>query len=130
MATIAKKNSPMVSTSTPGHEHQLAGLLAFEDLKAGDAVYIKNDGSIAKWVPTQKFRGCVVIDTPAGDSATIWSGVNIAYGSGLTPGAEVYTSTTVAGALDNASVATSLQVGYCVDAERIYIYPLGPVTPA
>lgn len=123
MAAIAKSGSPTVSTASPSFEHQQAGKVAGEAIAAGDALTINSDGTLGLWSTGDKYRGIAASDASIGEPVTVWSGVNFHYGAGLTPGAEVYLSSTVPGGLDDTG---TIAVGYVVDGSRIHFYNVFP----
>lgn len=124
MPAISKSGEPSISTGSPSFEHQFAGLIAGEAIAAGDACTINSSGKIMKRTEDTAFRGVAARATPAGDSATLWHGVNFHYGSGLTPGIEVYLDDAVAGGLNTTG---TISVGFALDATRIHFYGLqGP----
>jgi hypothetical protein len=129
MAEISKSGTPSLATVTPGHNCQLAGLKAGEDIAAGDACYIKaSDGLV--WRSTgaaanaaAKVRGFAFKAAKSGEAVTLYHDVNFNYGSGLTPGANLYLSGTVAGGLaDATSTGGTASIGYVVDATRIRVF--------
>jgi hypothetical protein len=128
VAEIAKSGTPAVSTPTPPTNTKIVGLVAGEDLAAGDACYIKaSDGKI--WRSTgaaanaaAKVRGYAATAMKAGEAVTLFRGVTWGYGSGLTPGADVFLSGAVAGGLaDAASTGGTVAIGFCVDDQRIFL---------
>lgn len=127
MAEIAKSGTPSLATTTT-QVSSLAGLLAGEAISAGDACYIKAaDGKV--WKATgaaanaaAKVRGYAAQDASVGEAVTLLWNVRMRYGAGLTPGANVYLSGTVAGGLaDAASTGGTAPVGFVVDATRIHL---------
>lgn len=127
MAAIAKSGTPSLSTATPSQEHQITGLLAGEAIAAGDACYIKSDGTVglatgAAADAKARVRGFAAVDAQSGEAVTLYRGVRFRYGAGLTPGTDVYLSGATAGALaDTASTGGTASIGFVVDATRIQL---------
>lgn len=121
MVAIAKSGTPVVSTASPGFEHNQAGRYAAEAIAAGDIVTINSSGLVAKWTTGTKYRGVAAGAASAGEPITIYAGVNFHYGSGLTPGSEVYVTT--GGGIDTAG---TVAVGFVVDSTRIFFYNVYP----
>ena len=127
MADIAKSGTPSLASVLPGQNDQHAGLLAGENIAAGDACYIKNDGKV--WRSTgaaanaaAKVRGFALEACNAGEACTIVFDVVFRYGSGLTPGADYFLSGATAGALaDAASTGGTAPIAYAVDATRVAV---------
>jgi hypothetical protein len=128
MADIAKSGTPSLSTTLLPNNCTLGGRLAGEAIAAGDACYIKSDGKI--WKSTgaaanaaAKVRGYAFKAASVNEAVTLVWDVRFNYGSGLTPGAEVYLSGATAGALaDAASTGGTAAIGHVVDATRIELY--------
>lgn len=129
MAEIAKSGTPSLSSVLPNPSaNKITGLLAGEDIAAGDACYIKAADGRA-WRSTgaaanaaAKVRGWAGIAAKAGEAVTLVFDVNINYGSGLTPGADYFLSGTVAGGIaDAASTGGTAPVAFAVDATRIRV---------
>lgn len=113
MADIAKAGRPSLATKTPGYEQQIAGYLAGEAMAAGDTVYMHSDGRWRKVVGStaaaaSRFWGMVMEDAAANEPVTVFNGVRVRYGSGLTPGALLYRSPDVAGALADANATSGV----------------------
>jgi hypothetical protein len=128
MATIAKSGTPSLASVLPPQNNQFAGLLAGEAIAAGDLCYIKSDGKIwrsngtAATAPA-KFRGIALEACAVGEAVTIMHHVTMRYGSGMTPGADLFVSAT-AGAIDDAATTGgTAPIGFVVDATRIYVFP-------
>lgn len=132
MAAITKVGTPTISTLTV-EVRKLSGLVAGEDIGAGDACYIKaSDGKIWKSIAAainaaSKVRGYAAKEAKAGEPCTLVWDVRFNYGSGLTPGASIYLSEVTAGALaDAVSTVSSFPtqpIGYVVDAKRVHLVP-------
>lgn len=125
MAEISKVGKPTVGTTEPSTNSRPSGLKAGEDLEAMDACYIKSDGTVwrasgAANNAAAKVRGFAAVDTKAGFGVTLLDDVNVGYGSGLTPGADLYLSGTVAGGLADAPSTGGLTpIAFCFDDTRI-----------
>jgi hypothetical protein len=127
MAEISKSGTPSLSTLLPQPANRQTGLLAGEDIAAGDACYIKSDGKV--WRSTgaaanaaAKVRGWAAQPAKSGEAITLVHDVNMRYGASLTPGANYYLSGTVAGGIaDAASTGGTGPIAYAVDDERIRV---------
>lgn len=127
MGAIAKSGTPSPSSVTPGQDKSISGLLAGEAIAAGDACYVKNDGKIWKSNGTSanaaaKVDGFAAQAASVNEAVTLLFDVNFRYGSGLTPGARVYLSTTSGLLEDAATTGGSAPIGFCVDATRIRVW--------
>jgi hypothetical protein len=128
MATLTKSGTPSLSTRTPGPEHRPSGLLAGEDIAAGDMVYVKSDGKLWRANGTAANAAALAVGMAAaaaksGFPCTPVFGVCVNYGSGLTPGARYYVSAT-AGALDDgATTGGTVPVAFAWDTTQIYVLP-------
>jgi len=128
MAAVVRTGVPSLSTFLPSAPNKVSGLLAGEALTAGDACYIRaSDGRIMKSVGTAagaaaKVRGFAAETAAVGEAVTLFHDVDFRYGTGLTPGADLYVSTTAGDLGDAASVGGTGAVGYVVDATRIHVW--------
>jgi hypothetical protein len=128
MADIAKSGTPSVSTVgiNPGAQ-KLPTLPCGENIAAGDACYIKNDGLIYRSTgaaanAAAKVRGFAPTKANSGEVLTLVHAVVFQYGAGLTPGADYYLSGATPGALaDAASTGGTAPIGYAIDATRIHV---------
>jgi hypothetical protein len=127
MAAVTLTGTPSLATTVPCHAHNISGLLAGEAIGAGHLVYIKSDGLVWKANGTSanaaaKVRGMVLVATAVGEACSIVFDVNIRYGAGLTPGADLYLSTTAGLIEDSATTGGSAPIGFVVDATRIRVF--------
>jgi hypothetical protein len=126
MALVAKNGTPSLASETPKGANRINGLLAGEDITAGDACYINADGTVRLSNGTANnaaavFRGMAAGNAKTGEAITVYRNVTFHYGSGLTPGASYYVAAT-AGRLDTATTTGgTTEVAYAVDATRIYV---------
>ncbi len=128
MAEIAKSGTPSVASVglDPGSQ-KLPTLPAGENIAAGDACYIKNDGTIwrstgAAVAAAAKVRGYAPMKANAGEVLTLVKECVFQYGAALTPGATYFLSGTVVGGLaDVASTGGTGEVAYAIDATRIQV---------
>jgi hypothetical protein len=127
MADIAKVGNPSVATIglDPGTQ-KLPTLLTGEAIAAGDACYIKNDGLIWRSIGTAanaaaKVRGYAPYKANAGETLTLVKECVFQYGSALTPGTPYFLSATVGALADAASTGGTGEIGYAIDATRIYV---------
>jgi hypothetical protein len=109
MAAVAKTITPSVCTPLPVDSDRLPPLPLGEDVAAGDACYIKNDGKIWRSIgttlaaPAAEVHGYAPISGKAAQRQTmsLYLGVDFAYGpNNLTPGSYLFLSGTTAGGLD------------------------------
>jgi hypothetical protein len=128
VAAVTLTGTPSLSTVLPCSAHHISGLVAGEALVAGDLVYIKSDGKV--WKSTgagvnaaAKVRGMVLVATAVGEACSIYHDVNIRYGAGLTPGADLFVSGATPGLIvDAASTGGTAPCGFVIDATRIRIF--------
>jgi hypothetical protein len=128
MAAVSKSGAPSISTMVPCPAHQLSGLIAGEAIAAGDACYIKgSDGKVYLATGAAANAAAVVSGFAAknyavGQGVTLYHDVNLAYGSGLTPGARYFLSGTVPGGLDTAaSTGGTTWIAEAQDATRVFV---------
>lgn len=127
MADIAKSGTPSLSHVLPPANHKLSGLLAGEDIAAGDACYIKaSDGKAWKSTGTAanaaaKVRGYAAQAASSGEAVTLLFGVTFRYGAGMSPGAEVFLSATAGAIADAATTGGTASIGFVVDATRVFL---------
>lgn len=126
MAAVTLTGTPSLATVVPCQAHQIPGLLAGEAIFAGALCYIKSDGKV--WLATgaaanaaAKVRGMAMQAAAVGESVTLYHGVRVRYGSGMTPGADLFLST---GGLivDTATTGGTAPIGFVVDATRIDVF--------
>jgi hypothetical protein len=128
LADIAKVGSPTLSTLGPSPgSNKLPTLYAGEAVAAGDACYIKSDGKVWRSTGTAanaaaKVNGYAATDCPSGEAITLLFHVVFRYGSGLTPGIQVFLSATAGAIADAATTGGTSPIGFVVDATRIYLY--------
>lgn len=128
MAEIVKVIVPSLTSLTPAYESQHPGLKAGEALAAGDACYIKaSDGLVYKstgaaaTAPAQ-VDGFAAEECAAGEAITLYHNVRFRYGSGLTPGAKLFLSGTVAGGLaDAATTGGTAWVAKVIKSNVIFV---------
>lgn len=126
MALIAKVGTPSLSSVVPPQTCVIAsGIKAGEDIKAGDVCYIASSGRAMRSDGTAAdakgvAHGIAARDADSGEAVTLFRGVEMRYGAGLTPGAPLYVAAT-AGRLDSApTVGGDVPVAFAVDATRIF----------
>jgi hypothetical protein len=120
---------PNVSLATvqPGAEHTITGLVAGETIAAGDACYIKAaDGRIWRSTGAAANAAAVVdgfaaTNCTVGQGLTLYHGVNLNYGTALTPGTPYYLSATAGALADAASTGGTVVIARAVDATRVYV---------
>jgi len=127
LAEISKSGTPSLYTLMPDpgackHPPLIAG----ENIAAGDLCYIKSDGLVwrsngAAATAPAKVRGVAPTKANTGEPITLIYHVVMQYGSGLTPGAAYFLSGTVLGGIaDAASTGGTGEIGYAIDATRVY----------
>ena len=129
MAAVAKSGVPSLATTLPGPEHSISGLTnGSVALAAFDACYIDSAGLVQLSNGTAadavaKVRWYAAKAYAAGaTNVTLYFGVRVRYGAGLTPGANLYLSAATAGALsDTATTGGTAPIGYVVDATRVQL---------
>ncbi len=127
MPALAKSGTPSLSTTLPCAAHKITGLLAGEDIAAGDACYIKSDGKVWRSSGAAANAAAVVdgfaaIAAKSGEAVTLVFDVNMHYAAGMTPGTPYYLSGTTAGGLDTAaSTGGTVPVARAIDATRLRV---------
>jgi hypothetical protein len=132
MAELTRGTVSGPATYLPPYNAQHTGHIAGEALTNGDMTYLNADGKVYKASgaaanAAARTRGMVLRVYPIGDEGvTIWNNIVVNYGSGFTPGNNLYLSGTVAGGLaDAASTGGTTPVGYVDrDGSRIVLYVL------
>jgi hypothetical protein len=126
VAAVTLTGVPSLTTTVPCPANQIAALPAGEAIFAGALCYIKNDGKV--WLATgaaanaaAKVRGMALQAAAVGDSCSLYFDVNVRYGAGLTPGADLFLST---GGLivDVATTGGTAPIGFVIDATRIRVF--------
>ena len=127
MAEIARMGSPSVSSALTLAGNRLNGSLAGEDLAAGDACYLSDDGKVYRSIASSTgaasdVRGFAEADTTRDEPVTLAFDVTMHYGQGLPQGRSLYLSGTVPGGLaDSPSSGGTEQVAFVVDATRVHL---------
>jgi len=139
MADIDKAGTPSLSSVTPPQNDFVSGLLAGEDIEAGDACYIKAaDGKVYlssadSTDDEQQVVGYATTDADSGEAVTLAENVNFNYGEELNPGADVYLSTTPGAIADDMDNSAWMPIGRVIDATRIRLWrsywPNGSTSP-
>ena len=129
MAEVTRTGNPTLASPHTHAADQVTGLIAGEDLVAGDLVYIKaSDGRL--WKATgaaaneaARVVGMIQVATKTGEAATYWRNVRFGYGPKITgtpvsPGTPFFLSGTVAGGFaDAASTGGTTIIAYVVDLD-------------
>src|SRR5580765_6063898 len=96
MAAVSKSGNPSLSSMNldPGAQ-KLPALIAGEALAPGDACYVKSDGLVWRSIGTAanaaaKVRGFAPTTINVGEPVSLIFNVTMNYGSGLTPGIDVF----------------------------------------
>ena len=131
MAEITRSigdNEVPLTSLTPTPENSISGGLAGENLLPGQAVYLHTDGRFylatgAAVNAAARVVGFVGKRASAGEAVTVYRNVRMSYGTGLTPGAQLFLSGTVAGGLaDAASTGGTVRLAIVLsDGKRIQI---------
>lgn len=129
MADVARRARPSVDAATAMYAGQLSGLVAGENIVAGDLTFIAaGTGRLMKTTGAagQIVAGIAPRDANTNEPLTVYNvGTRVGYGSGLTPGQKLYLSAT-AGRLGDAVVAVGdLPVAFAVNATDIFITRAG-----
>jgi hypothetical protein len=136
MAEVAKVQPVSYCSVVPPQSATITGLAAGEAIVGGDACYIKTDGKAWKATGAAAnaaalVRGLAFTDASVGEPVTLVDEGNFRYGTGLTPGTDLYLSGTVAGGLADApSTGGVTPVAFVVDATRIRIRLAGDTAAA
>ena len=127
MAEIKRSGTPSVLWVIPLPTNRISGVLAGEDIVAGDACHIDDNvwvyrsiGAVAG--AAADVRGFATADVRRGEAVTLAFDVTIRYGVSLPPSDGLYLSATVPGGLaDSPSPGGPTPVAYVVDATRIHV---------
>ena len=128
MAAVNKSGTPSLCSQTPGREHILTGVPAGAAIAAGDACYIAAGPVVllatgAAANAAAKVRGFAATAASVGEAVTLVDGVDWNYGSGLTPGADLFLSAATPGALsDTATTGGTAPIGFVIDATRVKLF--------
>src|SRR5262245_52461360 len=124
MAEIAKSGTPSYCSLTPPQNGTVTGVNAAEAIAAGDLCYIaaggvtRASGAVAN--AAASVVGLAFGAASPGEPVTLVCRGNFRYGSGLTPGAKLFLSSTVAGGLaDGSTPGGTRAVAQVIDATRI-----------
>lgn len=127
MVAIAKVGTPSLASLTPGQDKTINGLVAGEAIAAGDACYINAaDGKAWRSTGTAvnaaaKVRGYALGPAGVNEPVTLVYDVVMRYGSGLTPGADVFLDTAAGGLNTAATTGGTAPIGWVRDATRIWL---------
>jgi hypothetical protein len=135
MAEVSKGVTPSLSTPVPRPPDLIVGLIAGEDIAAGDAVYLKNDGKIWKATGAAANAAAKVIGFATGAAKTgeavtvarVNSGIMFGYkpqvsGTDVAAGTALYLSGTVPGGLaDAASTGGTAPIAIAIGDGRIML---------
>jgi hypothetical protein len=135
MAAITKSANFAVSVAQlnlPQVNKHCGNLYAGMALDGGDATYIHTDGKVYKSLDTgastlcARVHGFVARKCGANEVVTLIHGCEVAYSdaSGMTPGALLYLSGSVAGGLDTAATNSHAPVGHAVNDQLAYLRKL------
>jgi hypothetical protein len=130
LADIAKSGTPSLASVLPPANAKVTGLLAGENIAAGDMCYVKaSDTRIWRSIGTTlgaaaaKTIGIAAEAAKAGQPCTLYHDVNFNYGQGLTPGTALFVGAAAGALADAATTGGTGVVGYVIDATRIYVMP-------
>jgi hypothetical protein len=134
MSAITKHTSgPSLATALPCNAHRISGLLAGMAINQYDACYI--DATTGKVFASQdtgasaaqaQVHGYSAGKSLAGQAITLMHSVEVGYtaAAGLTPGAKVYLSASVAGGLDTGATNSHLPLGFAVNDQILLLRAL------
>lgn len=129
MATITRvTNRSLASTLLPPHK-RLSGLKAGEALTRLDACRIASDGLVYKASgaaanANARVRGFADDDTAIGEAVTLLNDGLVAYGSGMTPGEDLYLSATAGQLDDAATTGGTVPIAFVFNATTLMLLPL------
>jgi hypothetical protein len=134
MAEVTRTGTPSLAGQRPAPEHRRAGLVAGEDVTAGDALYLKASdvkfykATAAAANEAVRVKGLAAKTTKAGDPVVALRGCTMQYGPNVAgtptnPGAYLYLSATVAGGLADATAVNAPRpVAEVLDNGAIFIF--------
>lgn len=126
MANLTKVAVSIVSPAPPPTT-RLTGLVAGEVIALGDLIYTKSDGTVwrsngtAATAPA-KCRGIALAAAAVGEPITIGRGLLVAYGTGFTPGADLYVSATAGAISDAATTGGTAPIGWVFNSTTLFIH--------
>lgn len=120
--TVITKSDFSFDTVTASRCSVIFGLLAGEDLEAGQGVTLNSDGNVVLWDAVAESAtstcGVVLVGSDSGQPCSIYgNGLRVKYGSGLTPDALLYPGED--GALSDAAIGTDSAIAKIVSATDI-----------
>lgn len=129
MANITRDTKASVDASTAAVAEQISGsLIAAEDLPAAAACHINSDGEVVQSNGTANdadahVDGFTPTDYKAGEPVTLYGrGVRFHYGSGLTPGANLYLATADGLLSDAATTGGTKPIARVISATDIVVF--------
>jgi len=127
MALVTRSAQASVDTSTTMFAVQITGLLAGEDLDVCAACFIHTDGLVyhadgGAADAEARVRGFTPRACKAGQAITLFgTGTRMRYGSGLTPGADLFLAATD-GRLDTAATTGgTTRIAYAINTTDIMV---------
>ncbi len=127
MGEITKLGTPSVSSALALAANRISGVLAGEDIAAGDACHIDGDGKVRRSLgatadQAADVRGFAATEAKGGEAVSLAFDVTMRYGEDLPPSEGLYLSETVPGGLaDSPSPGGPKPVAFVVDATRIHV---------
>jgi hypothetical protein len=127
MAEVAE-GTPSLATPAPPHNASLTDpLIAGANLAAGRACTIRSTGLVHEATGAADdanaiIHGWTAKNYFAGQPVTLFDEVNFEYGSGLTPGAQLYLSATLTGRLNTVATTGGKQpCAFVVSPDKIHV---------
>lgn len=129
MAAVTKATRVGMDASTGMYaRHPAAGLLAGADIAAGAPCYINADGKVYEAIGTTlnaaatKVRGFAPKAFKAGEAVALYgANARFRWGSGLTPGQDLYLGLTSGGLDTAATTGGTVPIAFAIDATDIMV---------
>ncbi len=129
MVEITRAGTPSVLSVLPLAANRITGVLAGEDIAAGDACYIDRNVWVYRSIgaaadAAADVRGFATAVAKRGEAVILAFDVTLRYGEDLPPSDGLYLSGKVPGGLaDTPSAGAAMPVAFVVDATRIHVLP-------
>lgn len=128
MADIAKSGTPSLATALPCLAHQVgSNLLTAEAIAAFDACYIASTGLVTRSIGTAanaaaQVDGYAMEAADSGGPVTLYTDIDVRYGTGLTPGTKLFLGAAAGAIADAATTGGTAPIGKVIDATRVRLW--------
>ncbi len=131
MAAVASSGTPSLATMLPCNGHRVgSGLICGEDIdpcmpcyiKGSDGLVYKSNGTSANAAAKVRGWSAIAAKVAQNDAITLYTDVEFRYGSGMTPGTDLFLATTAGTLVDGATTGGTEPIGFVVDATTIRVF--------